>query len=238
MASYDTLGKYYDSIMGDQRASAQAVRKLLWGHHPRARTLLDLACGTGSILAHLARRYEVAGLDLSPVLLAMARKKLPRTPLYEGDMKSFDLGGSFDAVVCLLDSINHLRKFSDWQRVFVRVHRHLNPSGIFVFDINTERKLERLVSTGPRIHQFQDHLMIVNTTAPRDNLTAWHLRVFEPIGEGLYRSSEETIVERSFPLMRIRNALREAGFKPVKTFDLERGSVSARSERVHFVCRK
>lgn len=240
MAAYDKLGKYYDLIMGDQRESAQRVRKLLREYHPHAWTVLDLACGTGSILSHLSQHYEAAGIDLSTTLLAMARNKLPRTPFYQADMKSFDLGCSFDAAVCLLDSINHLRRFTDWQRAFTCVHQHLKPDGFFVFDINTERKLERLAASEPRVHQFRDHLMIIDVKATAQGLTAWHLKVFEPKREGLYQSSEETIYERSFPLPRIRNALRETGFKGIRTFDLERRRrrVSDQSERVHFVCRK
>lgn len=238
MASYDTLGKYYDQIMGDQLESAGCVRKLLLEHHPQARTVLDLGCGTGAILSHLLQYYDVTGIDLSTTLLAMARRKLPRTEFYQGDMRAFDLGCSFDAVICLRDSVNHLRRITDWQRAFARVHRHLNPGGLFVFDIYTERKLSRLALSEPRVHQFDDHLMIIDVSSMVTGLTVWHLKVFEQIRAGVYRSSEETIHEKSFPLARIRSALREAGFKAIRTFDLERGRVSARSERIHFVCRR
>jgi len=238
MASYDILGKYYDQIMGDQLESAGCVRKLLLEHYPQARTVLDLGCGTGAILSHLVQYYDVTGVDLSTTLLAMARKKLPRIPFYQADMKSFDLGCSFDAVICLRDSVNHLRRITDWQRAFARVHRHLNPGGLFVFDIHTESKLRRLALSEPRVHQFEDHLMVIDVSSTANGLTAWHLKVFEQIRAGVYHSSEETIHEKSFRLGWIRSALREAGFKAIRTFDLERGKVSAGSERIHVVCRR
>lgn len=238
MAAYDKLGKYYDLIMGDQREPAQRVRNLLREYHPHARTVLDLGCGTGSILSHLAQHYEVAGVDLSTTLLAMARRKLPRTPFYQGDMKSFDLGCSFDAVVCLRDAVNHLRRLSDWHRAFARVHRHLHVDGLFVFDINTERKLQRLAALAPQVHEFRGHLMVTDVSLTAGGLAAWHLKVFEPMRGGLYQLSEETIYERSFPTAHVRNVLREAGFKGTKTFDLDRGRLSPQSERVYFVCWK
>ncbi len=50
---------------------------------------------------------------------------------------------------CVFDSINHVRRFSDWKKVFSRVHEHLLPGGCFLFDINTERKLERHIVEQP-----------------------------------------------------------------------------------------
>ena len=70
--------------------------------------MLELACGTGSILAQLRDEYEVVGVDLSPQMLAIAWEKLPGVELIEGDMTEVRLGRTFDAVLCLYDSINHL----------------------------------------------------------------------------------------------------------------------------------
>src|SRR6266581_41583 len=39
--------------------------ELIERHHPEARTILELACGTGAILEQLQRDYEVVGLDVS-----------------------------------------------------------------------------------------------------------------------------------------------------------------------------
>ena len=38
-------------------------------------------------------------------------------------MTRFDLGETFDVVLCVFDSINHLVRFSDWERVFDRARR-------------------------------------------------------------------------------------------------------------------
>ena len=43
--------------------------------------LLDAACGTGAHLAHLARWYDAAGLDLSGEMLAVAPESLVGRPV-------------------------------------------------------------------------------------------------------------------------------------------------------------
>ena len=70
---------------------ASYIRRLIRRHKPKARTLLELACGTGAILKILAKSYDVAGLDVSPQMLALARKKLPHVRFYRKDMVRFDL---------------------------------------------------------------------------------------------------------------------------------------------------
>ena len=95
---------------------ASCIRRLIRQHTPTARTLLELACGTGAILKILARYYDVVGLDLSPQMLSIARKKLPHVRLYRKDMVRFDLGTKFDVIICVFDSINHVLRFADWKK--------------------------------------------------------------------------------------------------------------------------
>jgi len=77
MTNYDLFAKHYDEVMGDRSDDAAELQKLISKHNPRAKTILELACGTGSVLQHFEKRYDVYGLDLSPGMLALARKKVP-----------------------------------------------------------------------------------------------------------------------------------------------------------------
>jgi ubiquinone/menaquinone biosynthesis C-methylase UbiE len=78
MPSYDIFGKFYDAVMGDGSESAKHLSDLIRLSKPDATKLLELGCGTGSILKHLQDSYDVSGLDLSTKMLAIARKKVPR----------------------------------------------------------------------------------------------------------------------------------------------------------------
>ena len=76
--SYAVFAPFYDAVMGDRATEADHLRGLIEKYHPTARTLLELACGTGAVLEQLQPSYDVAGVDLSPAMLDLARAKLRR----------------------------------------------------------------------------------------------------------------------------------------------------------------
>ena len=78
MSSYEALAGRYDALTAD-------VHYEVWAdyaekHFRRAglpvHTVLDLACGTGSLTCRLAERgYEMIGVDQSEEMLAVAAEK-------------------------------------------------------------------------------------------------------------------------------------------------------------------
>src|SRR5207249_12143326 len=118
MTSYERFGEFYDAVMGDRRAAAEQVVELIRAAKPDAKNVLELGCGTGSILKRLQDAYEVSGLDISGKMLSVARKKVPRSKLFRHDMVDFQIDARFDVIICVFDSINHVRRFSDWKKVF------------------------------------------------------------------------------------------------------------------------
>src|SRR5215469_4569744 len=236
MASYEIFGKFYDAAMGDRSESAKCVSELLRESKPNARKVLELGCGTGSILKHLQDRYQVSGLDLSSKMLSIARKKVPQAKLWRQDMVDFQISERFDAVFCVFDSINHVRRFSDWKKVFARVSQHLSPGGCFIFDINTQRKLERHIAEPPWVHRFGKNLLIIDVTALANHGSNWNIKVFEHINHSRYVLHEEDIVEVSFPLGKIMAALRSY-FVNVKVVDPDRRRPTGKSERLFFIGR-
>src|SRR5919197_4520428 len=99
--------------MGDRAEHARYLRSLIKKHAPGARSVLEVACGTGSILKQLWTYYEVTGVDLSEEMLDRAAEKVPGVPLFRGDMRKLNLGERFDVVLCVYDSINHLLRFDE-----------------------------------------------------------------------------------------------------------------------------
>jgi SAM-dependent methyltransferase len=129
--------RFYDAIYSfkDYAAEAAKIDAIIRTRKPDARTLLDVACGTGLHLEHLRGRYEVVeGLDLDPELLAIARERLPGVPLHEGDMRMFDLGRRFDAVICLFSSIGYARTVEDLNRAVAALANHIEPDGVVVVE--------------------------------------------------------------------------------------------------------
>ncbi len=102
--------------------------------NPNARTLLDVACGTGAHLIHFRDWYAVEGLDLNPDLLAVAVQRLPDIALHEADMRDFDLGRTFDIVTCLFSSIGYVETLDGLSQAVRAMARHLAPSGVLIIE--------------------------------------------------------------------------------------------------------
>lgn len=214
------------------------MRSLIQKHHPEATAVLELACGTGSVLKQLDSDYDVTGVDLSQRMLEIAARKVPQGRLIRADMTRVALGESFDVVLCLYDSINHLLKFVHWEAVFDRAHAHLHDGGLFIFDVNTERRLASFVPQLAVTQWFGDgNLMVMDVVDGGGGVFVWSIRVFEHLGDGSYRLHTEDIPEVAFPADRIRRGL-EKRFRRVWTYDTERSRPSPASGRLHFVCRK
>lgn len=238
MILYEIIGRFYDDVMGDQQESALQVRKLIEKYNPGAESVLELACGTGSFLYHLSKYYNTtAGLDLSSIMLSIARNKLPDIPLYQCDMTDFHFYDKFDVVICMNDSINHLIDFTDWEKMFGNVYNHLNPGGIFIFDINTLHKLNTLADSPPSVHEFEKNLLITNVYRKDSDKYVWHLRVFEHKVDNKFVMHEEFLEERGFPVDMVKGSL-SGKFKRVDISDLEKKRVTNRSNRLHIVAVK
>ena len=134
---YARSARVYDAIYRPRKdfgGEARRVDELIQARKPGARTLLDVACGTGAHLEHLARRYEAEGLDVAPEMLAIAREQVPAIRLHEADMADFDLGRRFDAVVCLFSSIGYVRTRERLRAAVVAMAAHLEPGGVLIVE--------------------------------------------------------------------------------------------------------
>ena len=213
MTGYAAFAPFYDQVMGDRGREAGYVHGLIQRHRPSAASVLELACGTGAILQLLQPHYEVTGLDASQPMLDIAARKVPRARLRRADMTRFDLGETFDVVLCVFDSINHLVRFSDWERVFDRARAHLTDRGLFVFDVNTERKLAAFAVAPPWTQWFgDDNLLLIDVRDEGDRAcTTWKVRVFEHCRRFWRTGSTSRTSGRSRSrLERIRQALEQA----------------------------
>ena len=133
---YDRLVPYYDAVYGfkDYSAEAAYLSEVIRRQQPSARSLLDVACGTGRHLEHLSREFEVEGLDVNSGFLGIARRRLPGVPLHEADMTDFELGRVFDVVTILSSSITLVRTVENMERAVRATGRHLAPGGLLLVE--------------------------------------------------------------------------------------------------------
>ena len=236
MAAYDLLAPYYDAATGDAATETAFVEGLIKDAHPNPVALLEVACGTGGILNALAGRYRVAGLDISPGMLAVARDKLPDgTPLHVADMSRFELGARFDAVFCVYYGVNHLLSFPAWKGFFDCAYRHLNEGGVLVFDAFAMDDLAVIAGIPETVEQFGENDLRIRVRATGEATFDWEIAAAVQ-RNGKRESLTEVIRTAAFPADQIRDALSER-FTGIKIIETD-GGISETGNRIWFVCTK
>jgi SAM-dependent methyltransferase len=159
---YDSL--YRDGSLRDARAEARRVVAEVQAHDPEARTLLDVACGTGRYLPFLAPYYAITGIDLNPELLAVARERVPEARFDVADMTNLDLGQRFDVIICLFSSIAYAKTVERMRVAIERMGAHLAPGGIVI------------VEPWFTPESFRDGHLVLNQVDDPDLKIAWMYR--------------------------------------------------------------
>jgi SAM-dependent methyltransferase len=137
VTAFDLYSAYYDLLYQDKDYGAEAgyLVSLIQKHHPAAKSLLDLGCGTGKHAALLKRHgLEVCGVDLSQTMLDKARQNHPDIPFHAGDARQVRLGQSFDVVTSLFHVASYQTSNLDFESYLATAKAHLNPGGLFIFD--------------------------------------------------------------------------------------------------------
>jgi ubiquinone/menaquinone biosynthesis C-methylase UbiE len=136
LTMFTKSARYYDALyhFKDYAAASGELRDWLLKYNPDARSLLDVACGTGKHIEQLRKYYDVEGLDLNPELLEIARKRCPGITFHQANMIDFDLGKTFDVVTCLFSSIGYVKTLENLQRAVASMSRHLRRGGVLVLE--------------------------------------------------------------------------------------------------------
>jgi SAM-dependent methyltransferase len=129
---FDKSAHLYDLAYSfkDYASESAWIRNAIHTRFPQARSLLDVACGTGKHLEHLRDDFDCQGLDLNPEFVELAQQRTGVT-VHGGSMDSFDIDERFDAVVCLFSSIGYTRDLSG---AIGSMARHLNPGGVLIVE--------------------------------------------------------------------------------------------------------
>lgn len=219
MSGYGAFAEVYDQLTGniDYPARARYFDRILQSYPLPGNILLDLACGTGSLSAAFSRLgYDVIGVDASCEMLSIAAEKKARQNLdiifLQQEMESLDLYGTVDAVVCVLDSLNHLTDQNALLRALRRVALFLHPDGVFVFDVNTPYKHRHLLAEQTYVYDTGDVYCVWQNEgdATDPDLVRISLDVF--VGDGYaYTRFEESFCERAYSEQTLRTLCQEAG---------------------------
>jgi SAM-dependent methyltransferase len=193
--------------------------EVLQRHPASGRSLLDLACGTGTVALSFARQgWEVYGVDGSASMLAEARRKGEQTALplavSQQDMRSFRLPHPVALVTCLYDSLNYMLTLDDLRQVFRHVSEALLPGGLFLGDMNTQKMIEHDWDDNTFFVDGHDLAVVLQSEYdPQTRIGTVHLVGFEQLADGLYSRFDEEHAEIAYLDSATQAALEGAGLR-------------------------
>ena len=238
---YDEGQLHFSVLMHDY------LRDVLKRHAPPGRTLIDLACGTGTLALMLADSgWDVLGIDASRSMLREAQRKargaagLDRAIRFRrADMRDWSVAEPVDLVTCCYDSLNYLLDEDDLRAAFACVWEALRPGGLWVFDINTPYFL-REVWQPVEVEERDGYAHVMQSSFdPERCVSTLTLTGFARRADGLYERFVEHHAERGYPEETLRRLLAGLGFGVealYECFILE--APGPASHRWLWVCRK
>lgn len=224
MGAYEALAASYDRLTNDvdYEATVAFYQQILKREGVTPRSAVDLACGTGSVTAILARMgIPTVGVDLSEEMLTVAQQKTmdlePRPYFSCQSLQSLRLPRAVDLAVCALDSLDYITNPADCREAIRRVYKVLNPGGIFIFDVNTPEKLRAMDG---QIFLDEDEDVYCAWRGEFDektNICSYGMDLFQRHGKTWVRSFEEHR-EYAYSAEELKKWLKEAGFTGIRVY--------------------
>ena len=224
MDAYKNLAASYDRLTSDvdYAATVDFYEQILAREGVKPRTCVDLACGTGSVTAILARRgYQVTGVDMSEEMLTEAAMKtmdMENPPVFSCQLlQQLRLPRAVDMAVCALDSLDYITDPADCAEAIRRAYRALNPGGIFIFDVNTPGKL-RAMDGQVFLDEDDDVFCVWRGEFDEDtNICSYGMDLFQRQGKVWHRSFEEHR-EYAYSQAQLTGFLKAAGFTHIEVY--------------------
>jgi len=238
------MALFYDDLMQhvDYGKWAAYITKLLQKHDKHPEKLLDIACGTGSLLCELSRKGPAGfGLDYSLNMLKNAGKKLrrtmPGTRFVRANMANPPFKTAFDAVLCIYDSMNYCDTLDMLIRSVNSVMRLLIPGGVFIFDVCTEYNCTKYFNGHYQSGRSGNLFYVRKSFYNRD--TAKQVNDFVITHAKSGRVWKERHIQTVFPIDEIYSHLEPLQFSCLEMYkNLSLKPPDSRSERIHFYVEK
>ena len=245
MDAYKNLAASYDRLTKDvdYEATVEFYMEILRREGVTPRTVVDLACGTGSVTAILARKgYRVTGVDMSEEMLTEAAMKtmdMEQPPMYSCQLlQNLRLPRGVDMAVCALDSLDYILDPEDCKEAIRRAYKALNPGGIFIFDVNTPEKL-RAMDDQVFLDEDDDVYCVWRGEFDEEtNICSYGMDLFQREGN-MWRRSFEEHREYAYSQEQLTGFLKDAGFNHIQVYaDRLFEAPREGEQRIYFKARK
>lgn len=247
MASYQSFAQVYDLFMDniDYDSWSTYLIGLLKEYGIGDGLVLELGCGTGSMTERLARAgYDMIGSDISSDMLDIAMEKKASSGLdilyLLQDMREFELYGTVRAIVSVCDSMNYILEEEELLQVFSLVNNYLDPGGMFIFDLKTQKKYRDMGEITIAENRDEASFIWENYYDEEEQINEYDLTLFiRDDADGRYDRFEEFHEQRAYSLAKIGELIRESGMELVTMYDaFTHDPATEESERVYVIARE
>lgn len=206
---YKTYASYYDRFYQtkDYEKETRFLHAIF--SQNQVGTVLDVGCGTGSHLSKLTQYgYVGEGIDLNAEMVQIAKTKL-NGKASQADMRTFNLGRKYDAVISMFAVFNHNIDINDARSALSQFRAHLNDGGILILDLYNPQ------SSGQKEASLDGVTKIMK----------WQLNQETQMCESIVtfiendQTSEEKFPLRIYSIPQITQLLKQAGFMQVAFYD-------------------
>jgi len=240
MSHYEGLAAAYDYLVQgvDFEGWIDYVEQILDKFNVPVSTVADLACGTGNTTIPFARRgYRATGIDLAPEMLAQARQKAKAQNLsinfVQQDMRMLNLTQKFDLITCFHDGLNYLLSLEELKKTFTKVHNHLFPGGLFIFDLNAITWLSE--SNTGTTYIDEPELTIIWESSYDHAQLIWQINVTGFVRQGdYYKKFKEIHREKGYTPEQVKPVLKQSGLSLLDIYDAFSFIPPSPNSRRHF----
>lgn len=226
---FQKYGDYYDLLYRDKDYAAEVeyLVRTLRGSAPSARRVLEFGSGTGRHGRLLAQHeFDVFGVEGSEAMAAAAKRTSGASPTPNGgkfdcvraDIRTVDLGSTFDAVLALFHVVSYQTGNDDLLETFKSAARHLNPGGLFLFDVwhgpavlaeRPSKRVKRVEDENTFLTRIAEPELDTNTSVVTVRYT---MMAHSKADSKLTSFSEEHRMRYLFP-MEVDRLARQSGFR-------------------------
>ncbi len=246
-AFYTKVARFYDAENADKSDDLQLYSELAAAY---TGDILDVGCGTGRVLIHLARQgHRVHGIDIDRAMLERLERKLQEMPqlhknthVKQADVLEHEYHMPFALILLTYNGLMHFHKQSQQIALLCKLRRWLQQDGLLVIDLpNAGPAFAAPDSEAPTLERtFMDpetgHLIMLQSLSFIDrSRQLLHVDwIYDAIdGDGNVKRLLAPHVLRYYFLAEIRLLLERCGLKLAAVYgDCDRADYSVESERM------
>ena len=249
--AYGQFAYIYDQLMEDVPyqewvSFVQSAKERHFESDTKKFSIVDVGCGTGELAIRFAKEgWEVAGVDLSGSMLAIAHEKAVKAgvsiPFFEQDMAELEGFHHVDCITIFCDSLNYLESEEQVKDTFSSAYGQLKEGGLLLFDVHSLFKMTQVFMNNTFTSAEEDVSYIWNSfPGEHPNSVEHELSFFVQEEEtNRYLRFDELHIQRTFPVETYKKWLEEAGFTIVSvTGDYSTELLAENAERIFFIAKK